>query len=310
MVVPRRRLHGYSERATGPRDVPSLAGGADWAQVDGGELPAVERTSNSHNEVERRCSDRLRSTPATRRRRLPDKPHTRVRRPLRSALVWYSDVNMSAVRTATVKRKTNETDIDLVLTLDVPIGAKQLISINTGIGFLDHVRSDGCRSEPVLPICFLARCFTLSRNTLGCRSSWFAKVTFGSTTITRRKTSPLRSDRLSTLPCTATAAKACKGSDGSAQVLRPSTKCVRVAYLKSGGQYRDASPLLPSQQALARAVVDISNRPTCCTDLRLRREKIGDLSCEMIPHIFYSFAMGAQLTLHVDVLKGENDHHK
>lgn len=63
-------------------------------------------------------------------------------------------------------------------------------------------------------------------------------------------------------------------------------------------------------QALARAVVDISNRPTCCTELHLRREKIGDLSCEMIPHVFHSFAMGAQITLHVDVLKGENDHHK
>lgn len=56
--------------------------------------------------------------------------------------------------------------------------------------------------------------------------------------------------------------------------------------------------------------MDISNRPTCSTDLQLRREKIGDLSCEMIPHVFYSFAMGAQITLHVDVLKGENDHHK
>lgn len=63
-------------------------------------------------------------------------------------------------------------------------------------------------------------------------------------------------------------------------------------------------------QALARAVVDISNRPSCSTDLKLKREKIGDLSCEMIPHVFYSFAMGALITVHVDVLKGDNDHHK
>ena len=30
----------------------------------------------------------------------------------------------------------------------------------------------------------------------------------------------------------------------------------------------------------------------------------------MIPHIFHSFAMAAGVTLHVDVLRGENDHHK
>jgi len=46
------------------------------------------------------------------------------------------------------------------------------------------------------------------------------------------------------------------------------------------------------------------------TDLGLKREKIGDLSTEMIPHIFYSFAMASGVTLHVDVLRGENDHHR
>lgn len=46
------------------------------------------------------------------------------------------------------------------------------------------------------------------------------------------------------------------------------------------------------------------------TDLKLKREKIGDLSTEMFPHIFYSFSIAAGVTLHVDVLRGENDHHK
>ncbi|KAG6891338.1 hypothetical protein C0992_008792 [Termitomyces sp. T32_za158] len=44
--------------------------------------------------------------------------------------------------------------------------------------------------------------------------------------------------------------------------------------------------------------------------LGLKREKIGDLSTEMIPHIFYSFAIASGTTLHVDVLRGENDHHR
>lgn len=44
--------------------------------------------------------------------------------------------------------------------------------------------------------------------------------------------------------------------------------------------------------------------------LALVREKVGDLSTEMLPHVLASFASAARITLHVDVLKGANDHHK
>jgi imidazoleglycerol-phosphate dehydratase len=57
-------------------------------------------------------------------------------------------------------------------------------------------------------------------------------------------------------------------------------------------------------------VVDLSNRPFCVTDLGLKREKIGDLSTEMIPHCLQSFAQAARITLHVDCLRGDNDHHR
>lgn len=63
-------------------------------------------------------------------------------------------------------------------------------------------------------------------------------------------------------------------------------------------------------QALSRAVVDLSNRPYAVVDLGLKREKIGTLSCEMIPHVLQSFAQNAGITLHVDCLRGENDHHR
>ena len=66
----------------------------------------------------------------------------------------------------------------------------------------------------------------------------------------------------------------------------------------------------PLDEALARAVVDLSNRPFAAVDLQLKREKLGTLSCEMIPHVLQSFATAAGITLHVDVLKGQNDHHK
>eukprot|EP00160_Parvularia_atlantis_P016049 Unigene4893_Nuclearia_a/m.14964 Unigene4893_Nuclearia_a/g.14964 ORF Unigene4893_Nuclearia_a/g.14964 Unigene4893_Nuclearia_a/m.14964 type:complete len:200 (+) Unigene4893_Nuclearia_a:15-614(+) len=66
----------------------------------------------------------------------------------------------------------------------------------------------------------------------------------------------------------------------------------------------------PLDEALSRAVVDISGRGHASIALGLRREKIGELSTEMIPHVLSSFATSAMLTLHVDVLKGENDHHR
>jgi len=76
------------------------------------------------------------------------------------------------------------------------------------------------------------------------------------------------------------------------------------------GIRRYGAGFAPLDEALSRAVIDICSRPYCVTDLGLKREKIGDLSTEMIPHIFYSFAVASGVTLHVDVLRGENDHHR
>ncbi len=66
----------------------------------------------------------------------------------------------------------------------------------------------------------------------------------------------------------------------------------------------------PLDEALARAVVDVSNRPFFAGELNLQRERVGALSCEMVPHFFHSFAQAAGLTLHVDVIRGTNDHHR
>lgn len=66
----------------------------------------------------------------------------------------------------------------------------------------------------------------------------------------------------------------------------------------------------PLDESLSRAVVDISGRPFADINLNLQRENIGNLSCEMLPHFLSSFATSAAITLHVDVLKGKNDHHR
>lgn len=76
------------------------------------------------------------------------------------------------------------------------------------------------------------------------------------------------------------------------------------------GIVRFGSAYAPLDEALARAVVDCSGRPFARVELGLRREMLGSLSCENIPHVLASFATAARLTLHVDLLTGENDHHR
>ncbi|KAJ4326624.1 imidazoleglycerol-phosphate dehydratase [Fusarium piperis] len=66
----------------------------------------------------------------------------------------------------------------------------------------------------------------------------------------------------------------------------------------------------PLDEALSRAVVDLSNRPYSVVDLGLKREFLGQLSTEMVPHCMQSFAQGARITLHVHCLHGDNDHHR
>lgn len=68
--------------------------------------------------------------------------------------------------------------------------------------------------------------------------------------------------------------------------------------------------LVPMDEALARAAVDLSGRPFARLKLRFRREKIGALSCENIGHFFGSLAVGGRLCIHLDVIRGGNDHHR
>jgi imidazoleglycerol phosphate dehydratase HisB len=76
------------------------------------------------------------------------------------------------------------------------------------------------------------------------------------------------------------------------------------------GIARFGSAYAPLDEALARAVVDLSGRPWPEVDLGLRREKLGELACENIPHVLQSLAIAARATIHVDVLRGDNDHHR
>ena len=86
--------------------------------------------------------------------------------------------------------------------------------------------------------------------------------------------------------------------------------CLDDALGGRQGIARFACAHVPLDEALCRAVVDLSGRPYPAINLGLERERLGELSCENIPHFFESFAVTGRIALHVDVLKGRNDHHR
>lgn len=187
-------------------------------------------------------------------------------------------------RSATISRSTNETKIQIALSLDgghlafekslfpaadsvdeqhaAQSTSSQVIKIETGIGFLDHML-----------------------HALAKHSGWSLLIQcIGDLHIDDHHTAE---DVAITLGMT-----------------------FHKALGHVRGVKRFGSAFAPLDEALSRAVVDLSNRPYCVVDLGLKREKIGDLSTEMIPHVFESFAQGAAITLHVDCLRGFNDHHR
>lgn len=188
------------------------------------------------------------------------------------------------IRAATINRDTNETRIRLALNLDggdLPatesaqtngvtrdqqhasqVSKSQQISVETGIGFLDHML-----------------------HALAKHSGWSMRLeTKGDLHIDDHHT-----------------------AEDSCIALGQAFK---AALQTTSGLTRFGYAYCPLDEALSRAVVDLSNRPYSVIDLGLKREKVGDLSCEMIPHCLQSFAQGASITLHVDCLRGENDHHR
>ncbi|MBL9100857.1 MAG: imidazoleglycerol-phosphate dehydratase HisB [Myxococcales bacterium] len=66
----------------------------------------------------------------------------------------------------------------------------------------------------------------------------------------------------------------------------------------------------PLDEALARVVLDLSGRPWPEVHLPLARERLGEVACESLIHFLNSFAIAARMTLHVDLIRGSNDHHK
>ncbi len=65
----------------------------------------------------------------------------------------------------------------------------------------------------------------------------------------------------------------------------------------------------PLDESLSRAVVDLSGRPWPEIAIDFSRDKIGEVASENIIHFFRSLAIEGRMALHVDLIRGDNDHH-
>ena len=73
------------------------------------------------------------------------------------------------------------------------------------------------------------------------------------------------------------------------------------------GRYGEA--VIPMDETLTRVTLDASNRPYLVWKVAFSRPKLGDMDTELFKEWFQAFAQSAGITLHVENLYGENNHH-
>ena len=67
--------------------------------------------------------------------------------------------------------------------------------------------------------------------------------------------------------------------------------------------------LMPMDETLGLAAIDLGGRPHAAVDLKLRVTRVGDLQSELLHDFFEGFAIGARANVHVKVLYGRSSHH-
>ena len=160
-------------------------------------------------------------------------------------------------RRAEIKRKTSETDISLNLTID----GSGTSSINTGVGFLDHM----------LTLFSVHGSFDLDIKAIG----------------------DLDVDDHHTVEDVGI--------------------CLGQAFFNGlgdkGGINRYGYSYVPMDETLARVVVDFSNRPLLHYGVDLADQKVGTFDTILAKEFLRALALHAGMTLHVDLIHGENAHH-
>ena len=156
-----------------------------------------------------------------------------------------------------VNRKTKETDIELSL----KVNGTQVISIDTGIGFLDHMLEQ-----------------------LANHARW---------DLTIKINGDLEIDDHHSVEDIAI----CLGD------------ALQQSWRQLPSMQRYDQRLLPMDEALIMAAVDLSGRGIYVGDLEFTRENLGSVSTEMFEHFFRTFATSAAMTLHLKPMYFRNNHH-
>lgn len=161
-------------------------------------------------------------------------------------------------RTATVERKTKETDITVTLNVD----GTGSYDVATGVGFLDHML-EGFSKHSLIDLHV-------------------------------RATGDLHIDAHHTVE----------------DVGIVMGQALKKALGARAGIRRFGSATIPMDEALSRAAVDVSGRPYLVWRVGFTAEKLGDMDTELFKEWFAAFAGAAGLTLHVDSLYADNNHHR
>jgi len=86
-------------------------------------------------------------------------------------------------------------------------------------------------------------------------------------------------------------------------------QALRQALGERRGVSRYGTAYVPMDEALARVVLDLSGRPHLSFEAAFPTERVGALETECVREFFRAVAMAGGLTLHLDVLRGDNGHH-
>ena len=86
-------------------------------------------------------------------------------------------------------------------------------------------------------------------------------------------------------------------------------EAVSRALGKRGGITRYGHAVIPMDETLTRVTLDASNRPYLIWKVAFSRPKLGEMDTELFKEWFQAFAQSAGVTLHIENLYGENNHH-
>ena len=176
---------------------------------------------------------------------------------MNEAITPETTTDRAAARSASVARRTKETQIDVSLNLD---GSGDY-SVDTGIGFLDHMMEQLSRHSLI----------DLELKAVGDLHIDFHHTTEDTGIAIGEAVSRALGDR------------------------------------KGICRYGDA--LIPMDETLTRVALDCSNRPYLIWKVGFSKPKLGEMDTELFKEWFQAFAQAAGITLHVENLYGENNHH-